>query len=166
MMNKLVVRQATGKDVDMMAQLDRLCFAEPWSRESFRQEMEENPVAFYVVAEEDGEVVGYAGLWCIGDEGHITNVAVHPDRRGRHIGTALMKTVIDFTGDQGIKKHTLEVRPSNKTALALYKRFGFKEAGRRPGYYGDNGEDALIMWRDECGNGVLQGINATSRFDN
>jgi len=145
-MKELIVRQAQPEDIDTMTELDGLCFAAPWSRESFRTEMEENPVAFYVVAEEDGTVVGYAGLWCIGDEGHITNVAVHPDHRDRHIGSALIKTIMEFTAEQGVSKYTLEVRPSNEGALTLYRNFGFREMGRRPGYYADNGEDALIMW--------------------
>lgn len=146
-MSKLIVREAEIKDISRMAELDRQCFAMPWSEEDFRKEIEENPRAFYIVAEADEQVVGYAGLWVIPDEGHITNVAVCPLHRGKKIGTAIISTLIETCELSGIKEFTLEVRKSNVAAIKLYENHGFKEAGLRKGYYLDNGEDALIMWR-------------------
>ena len=130
-----------------MALMDILCFSAPWSEESFEREIKENHLAFYIVAEVDGALAGYAGLWCIVDEGHITNVAVHPDWRRRHIGEALISVLLEHTLKNGIKSHTLEVRASNDPAISLYKKFGFEPAGLRKNYYEDNGEDAIIMWR-------------------
>ena len=146
-MDNLIIRKAERKDIKEMAALDIVCFAAPWSEEAFRQELEENNLAFYVVAELKGQVVGYAGLWAILDEGHITNVAVSPEHRKRGIGHAVVEVLVDATEQAGLNSFTLEVRTSNITAQNLYKKFGFTEAGLRKGYYEDNGEDAIIMWR-------------------
>ncbi len=146
----LIIRQAEEKDIKPMAEMDVLCFSAPWSEESFQQEIEENRLAFYIVAEIDGIMVGYAGLWCIVDEGHITNVAVHPAHRRKGIGEALISVLLSHTVKNGILSHTLEVRASNVPAISLYTKFGFEPAGRRKNYYEDNGEDAIIMWRKEA----------------
>ena len=142
-----MVRRAGAGDVSAMAQLDALCFTVPWSEDAFRQELEGNELAFYLVAEKDGQIIGYAGLWAILDEGHITNVAVHPQHRKKGLGEMLCSLLIQLTEEAGLKRHTLEVRPSNEAALSLYEKLGFQVAGRRKGYYEDNGEDALILWR-------------------
>ncbi|MEA4923635.1 MAG: ribosomal protein S18-alanine N-acetyltransferase [Eubacteriaceae bacterium] len=148
-MSELIIRKADHRDIDTLAEMDKECFSSPWSRESFRQEMDESKVAFYVIGEIDGVPAGYAGMWCIVDEGHITNVAVLPDYREKQVGSRLMEVILDVTHRNGIKDYTLEVRRSNKAALALYRKFDFEEAGVRPRYYEDNGEDAIIMWRRE-----------------
>ena len=145
----LIVRLAEERDIIPMAQMDILCFSAPWSEESFRKEITENRLAFYIVAEISGRMVGYAGLWGIVDEGHITNVAVHPDFRRKGIGEALITVLLSHTRENGILSHTLEVRASNEAAISLYSKFGFKPAGLRKNYYEDNGEDAIIMWRTE-----------------
>ena len=144
----LIIRQAEESDIRPMAEMDILCFTAPWSEESFTQEIKENNMAFYIVAEIDGKVAGYAGLWCIVDEGHITNVAVHPDFRRRGIGEALVSVLLTHTIENGILSHTLEVRESNAAAISLYTKFGFVPAGKRKNYYEDNNEDAIIMWRN------------------
>ncbi|MEG0156533.1 MAG: ribosomal protein S18-alanine N-acetyltransferase [Anaerovoracaceae bacterium] len=146
-MGEITVRQAEKGDVAALADLDRRCFSAPWSEESFRKEIEENNIAFYIVAELAGKIVGYAGLWWIANEGHITNVAVDSQYRGKGLGTVILETLIGFTSEEGIEEFTLEVRPSNEPALALYEKFDFCVEGRRPKYYEDNGEDALILWR-------------------
>ena len=145
----LVVRQAEERDIKPMAEMDVLCFSAPWSEISFEKEIMENRLAFYIVAEIGERLVGYAGLWCIVDEGHITNVAVHPDFRRRGIGEALMSVLLSHTSAYQIKSYTLEVRASNEPGLSLYSKFGFVPAGLRKNYYEDNGEDAIIMWRTE-----------------
>lgn len=146
-MADVLVRQADIRDVDDIYEIEHLCFPDPWSKESLVYELEENPRAFYIVAELDSQVVGYAGLWWIVDEGHITNVAVRPGFRSRKIATGIINVLLDFTLQEGIKHHTLEVRKSNTPAIGLYEKFGFKVEGERKGYYLNNGEDALIMWR-------------------
>lgn len=145
----LIIRQAEVRDIKPMAEMDILCFSAPWSEESFRKEIEENRLAFYIVAEISGRMVGYAGLWSIVDEGHITNVAVHPDFRRKGIGEALITVLLNHTLENGILSHTLEVRASNDPAISLYMKFGFEPAGLRKNYYEDTGEDAIIMWRTE-----------------
>ena len=84
-MADVLIRQANINDVDAIFEIEHLCFPDPWSKDSLRYELGENPRAFYIVAEIDGSVVGYAGLWWIEDEGHITNVAVRPGYRSRKI---------------------------------------------------------------------------------
>ena len=148
-MKDFVIRQAEPKDIVPMAELDALCFAAPWSLNSFQTEILNNEAALYIVAVRNDVLIGYVGLWCILDEGHITNVAVHPDCRKEGIGTALISVMLRHTLANGLKSHTLEVRPSNFAAISLYKKFGFQPAGIRKKYYEDNGEDAIIMWRTE-----------------
>lgn len=145
----LIIRKADILDASEMAMIDEASFSLPWSEEAFHRELTKNKIAFYVVAERGGFVVGYAGLWRVEDEGHITNVAVHPSHRGMHIGEALLETIFDATSREGIRHYTLEVRKSNGPAICLYEKFGFKSEGIRPRYYEDNNEDALIMWRRE-----------------
>jgi ribosomal-protein-alanine N-acetyltransferase len=152
-MSDLTIRQAGPEDVHRIAEIDKACFDAPWSEESFRNEMEKNVIAFYLAAELDGEVIGYAGLWWLNEEGHITNVAVHPDYRGKHVATCLLDCLIDYCEQEGIRAFTLEVRPSNDGAIALYEKFAFVDVGRRPKYYEDNHEDAVIMWRVTDDNG-------------
>lgn len=146
-MAELIVRKGIASDVDDIEALEKICFASPWSRESLLYELTENPMATYIVAELENRVIGYVGIWAIVDEGHITNVAVSPNYRRMQVGSALIKTMLDVTIKAGISQHTLEVRAGNESAKGLYRKFGFEEAGLRKGYYEDNGEDAIIMWR-------------------
>ena len=147
-MAELVIRRAEAKDVETIETLEQLCFSQPWSYESIYQDIVENDRAVYIVAETEGQVIGYAGLWIIVDEGHITNVAVSPDYRRNSVGNTIITALLQVTEDMGVKRHTLEVRKSNQAAINLYEKQGFTEAGERKGYYEDNGEDALIMWRE------------------
>lgn len=142
------VRIAEEKDISAIAEMEKICFTTPWSEDSIRQELTQNENALYVVAEEAGQPIGYAGLWQIMDEGHITNVAVLPAWRKWKIGTLILSAMLHLGEERGICSFTLEVRSSNEAARRLYQNFGFKEAGLRRGYYQDNGEDALIMWRN------------------
>lgn len=146
-MADMIVRQAAAGDAEAIYDIERLCFPDPWSLSSLKDELTRNPRAFYVVAELDGQIAGYAGLWWVGDEGHITNVAVRPGFRNRRVASGILQVMLDFTAGEGIKHHTLEVRRSNLPAIGLYEKFGFSVEGVRNGYYLNNGEDALIMWR-------------------
>lgn len=144
---KIILREMIEKDIDEVLEIERASFSTPWSRESFQKEVTENALAVYIVAEVDMELVGYGGLWKILDEGHITNVAVKKESRGKGIGDALVMGIVDYCDRTGIPNITLEVRESNMVARNLYKKHGFVDAGIRPGYYSDNNEDAVIMWR-------------------
>ena len=115
--------------------------------DAFKKELN-NEVARYLVAKLDGKVVGYVGIWFVMDEGHITNVAVHSDYRGRKIGDKLVQALVELCRENNIVSMTLEVRVSNIVAQNLYKKYGFKLAGIRKEYYSDNKEDAMIMWND------------------
>jgi len=142
------LRQMTLEDVDGVMAIEKASFTTPWSRGAFIKEVTENKLAFYTVAEIAGVIVGYAGVWLIVDEGHITNIAVAPEYRGREIGKKILEELIRELKNRKILRVTLEVRESNEVAIGLYKSYGFIILGRRPGYYTDNGEDALIMWKD------------------
>lgn len=146
-MADLIVRKAGTRDTEAIAELEKLCFSRPWSYEAVYYDVAENKLSFYLVAETEGKVVGYAGIWKIADEGHITNVAVSPEYRRKGVGDALVGVMLKATEDAGVKAHTLEVRRGNEAAIRLYEKRGFKAEGVRRGYYEDNGEDALIMWR-------------------
>ncbi|MDD6389841.1 MAG: ribosomal protein S18-alanine N-acetyltransferase [Firmicutes bacterium] len=148
-MSQLIIRQAEASDCRELAELDRVCFNVPWSLAAFEAEFKYENEAFYVAAQIDGQLVGYMGMRMIFDEGHITNVAVHPGFRRRHIAKAMMSVFIAEGNARGITSFTLEVRESNEPAIRLYESFGFRSAGLRRNYYPDNHEDAVIMWRYE-----------------
>lgn len=143
-----MIRRMTLKDAQQVHAIESRTFAMPWSLKSFEEEMTTNPCARYLVAEEDGRVIGYAGAWIVMDEGHLTNVAVDAPYRGRGVGAALLSALIAYASNLGAAYLTLEVRRSNLTAQRLYRRLGFVELGVRKRYYEDNGEDALLMVLD------------------
>lgn len=128
--------------------IERRSFPTPWSERAFISELTQNAYAHYVVALRGGRVLGYAGMWLILDEAHITNVAVHPTERGQGLGDAILVELQGRAATHGCRRLTLEVRPSNAAARALYKKHGFLARGLRPGYYSDTHEDAIIMWKE------------------
>ena len=147
-MADLIIRKAEAKDVLAIEEIEKQCFTVPWSYESLYQDIVENKLAFYIVAElAAGQICGYVGIWKIFDEGHITNVAVAPEYRRKHIARAMLEALMEVTAEAGIERYTLEVRAGNEPAIRLYEGLGFKSEGIRSGYYEDNGEDAIIMWR-------------------
>ena len=145
MNGETVIRRMDRGDLDAVCAIENATFAVPWSRESFRQELERNVAARYLVAETDGKVVGYAGAWVILDESHITNIAVLEAWRGRGIGKQLTQALLQYLSNLGASYATLEVRVSNERAQNLYKELGFVSVGKRKRYYEDNGEDAFLM---------------------
>lgn len=146
--NQVELSDMKLEDIDGICEIENLSFQTPWSRESFVEELESNQLSRYIVAKKDGKVVGYGGMWAVLDEGHITNIAVHPDYRRQKIGEKIVQALVDRAKEEEIDKLTLEVRKSNTPAIILYRKFGFEECGVRKGYYADTGEDALIMWSD------------------
>ena len=139
------IRPMRREDLDAILEIEHLSFTIPWSRASFEQEVSENRFARCLVVFVDGRPVGYAGMWLVLDEGHITNVAIHPDYRGRKLGEKLMRALIQLAADTSLSWMTLEVRRSNVVAQSLYRKLGFIDVGYRKRYYADNKEDALIM---------------------
>ncbi len=134
----------TDDDVYEVSELDKRCFAIPWSPSAFADEMI-NDMAVYFVAKEDEKIVGYCGFWNVAGEGDITNIAVAPEYRRSGIGSALIEAMATSARRLGLSMLTLEVRKSNAPAQSLYKKYGFEEIGLRKRYYSDNREDALIM---------------------
>ena len=126
--------------------IEQACFVVPWSKEAFLQELK-NDIAVYIVAMQDDEVIGYGGMWIILDESHITNVAVAKSYQRQGIAKKIVEQLIERSEQEKAFSMTLEVRKSNNSAISLYKKFSFKEVGIRKGYYENNNEDALIMWR-------------------
>ena len=143
----IVIRNMEENDLDDVMEIEKDAFTTPWPRESFLMEITKNQLAKYIVAEIEGKVVGYGGIWLIVDEGHITNIAVKSKYRGLGVGNALVEGLVFLCTKLDIKGMTLEVRVSNEVAKNLYKKYGFVESGIRPKYYQDDNEDALIMWK-------------------
>lgn len=135
--------------LDAVMAIENVSFPIPWRREAFLFEILLNETADYVVALYRDQVVGYGGMWLVLDEAHITNIAVHPDCRGRGIGRRILQELIKRAALRGATKMTLEVRPSNLIARKLYRDLGFEEKGVRKRYYQDNHEDAIIMWLED-----------------
>lgn len=146
--SEALFREMTPSDVPAVGAIERLSFKTPWSDESFVSELLYNQLAYYYVLEYEGLIIAYGGLWTVAGEGHITNIAVHPDFRGKGLGRYLVVEMLKAGEAKGCEKFTLEVRPANKEAVQLYESLGFKGVGVRPKYYQDTGEDALIMWKE------------------
>ncbi len=136
-------------DIEGVHAVERTSFATPWSKQAFLGELTENAYADYIVAKVGVRVVGYAGMWVILDEAHVTNIAVHQSFRGRKIGEHLLLELMARAKDRGAKRMTLEVRRSNLVAQQLYLKLGFQAKGVRKGYYTDTREDAIVMWREQ-----------------
>lgn len=148
-MFSIKIRPMEKSDIDDVIAMEIQAYGDHhWSKESFLEELSNDLAKYFSVINEDGELIGYAGCWQILEEAHITNIAVSPQYRRRHIGEALLKTIIDDCYANMVKYITLEVRVSNKPAIALYEKYRFKSLGVRKGYYQDNNEDALIMWTE------------------
>lgn len=135
------------KDLEEVMEVEHKCFNTPWSRYSFICELSNNEFSHYILARYLNKVIGYAGIWVVLDEAHVTNVGVLPEYRGEGVGELLMKSLMALAKHQGAKKMTLEVRKSNYVAQNLYSKLGFEPVGIRRGYYLDNKEDAVIMWK-------------------
>lgn len=136
------------EDIPQVQLIEKEIFPTPWPKNAYYRELNHNRSAFYIVLRRDDQIVGYAGLWKMSDEAHITTVGVRVGEQGKGYGHALMAALIQRAYQLGSRWLTLEVRPSNDVAVRLYEKFGFKVIGRRRGYYTDNNEDAIVMWSD------------------
>jgi ribosomal-protein-alanine N-acetyltransferase len=142
---RVVVEPMRLEDVAAVHEIERLSFRTPWPAYAFEQELKGNRLAHYVVARAGDRVVGFAGFWMMVDEAHITTFSVHPEWRRQQIGRQLLLSLVELSMTIGARRMTLEVRASNESAQGLYRSFGFDVTGQRPGYYTDDGEDALVM---------------------
>jgi [ribosomal protein S18]-alanine N-acetyltransferase len=143
------IRRLTLHDLDAIVAIENAVYPTPWSRSMFAGELAK-PSSFSFGAHdpEHGGLVAYLIVSRYVDAWHIMNVAVHPEYRRQGVASRLLDELFDHTAGDARRGYTLEVRVSNATAIALYERFGFEASGIRRGYYTDNREDALIMWKD------------------
>ena len=147
---KVELRRLDARDLDAVETIERASYPTPWSRSMFAAELRKpGSVAIGAFGEED-ELVGYAFVSRYVDAWHVMNVAVAPDFRRRGIATTLLERLFEATEADQRRGYTLEVRVSNLDAIRLYERLGFEARGTRRGYYTDNREDALIMWRESA----------------
>ena len=143
-MTDICVVPMTEVHIPFLAELERICFKEPWSERGLAAELD-NPNARFFTALCGGRVVGYAGMHVVMGEGYIANLAVCPELRGMGIGRMLMRRLIELAETENMELLTLEVRPSNTAAVQLYKSLGFEPVGRRRYFYRYPTEDALLM---------------------
>ncbi len=146
-MSELIVRKATENDVEGILKIEQLSFEKPWTKEMIQYDLAENQACTYIVAEFNGEIIGFVGFMSIVDTSEITNVAVNPLMRRQHIATILIDTLIQSTEDAGIKRWILEVRKNNASARRLYENHGFIVDSIRQDYYDNPKEDAVLMSR-------------------
>lgn len=145
-MKQVKIVPMAAEHLDRLEQLERMCFSRPWSKKMLAEELDNQCAAFLVAVEPETEkAVGYAGLLVVADEGYITNVAVDPSCRRQGVAAQLLQVFDNFAKGNHLAFLTLEVRPSNAAAIALYEGFGFREVGRRRNYYDLPKEDALIL---------------------
>jgi ribosomal-protein-alanine N-acetyltransferase len=179
---RYVVERMTMADVPRVVEIERLAYTTPWPPSAYRKELQDNPLAHYIVLRDTAlqlpapeapsgssprrsfplsllpprptasaplsAIIGFAGLWLMVDEAHVTTIALHPRYRGRGLGELMLSSLIQIAYNISARTATLEVRVSNHVAQNLYRKYGFQEAGVRRRYYSDNNEDALIMWTE------------------
>ncbi len=141
-----MIRRMTLDDLDAVMILENQLFSCPWTKESYRFELQENPFAHYVVLDQDG-VKAYLGLWIHEDALQITTLGVDPVCQGRGYGKQLIQYTFDVAKETKVSAITLEVRVSNEKAIGLYTLFGFKKVAMRKQYYSHPDEDAILMWK-------------------
>ena len=152
-------------DLDRVHAIERASFFPTWPDDAYRTELTTNKLATYLVARLEDVVVGFAGLWLMVDEAHVTTFAVDPAWRRRGVGERMLLALLDVAVARRAREATLEVRLSNMAARRLYEKYGFRPVGVRPRYYTDNGEDALIMTTDALDSGTMRERIARLRAD-
>ena len=143
----MIIRKMNLGDVSAIAELEKLCFSDPWSENSIASEVD-NRLSYWLVAEVDGVVAGYVGSQTVLDAADMMNLAVSPGHRRKGIGQALVNALVEHLRQNKVIALLLEVRVSNAPAIALYESLGFEQVGRRPKYYHNPREDALIMRKE------------------
>ena len=159
----MTVRPMTKRDIARVYEIEVQSFRSPWSKLSLLGELHNN-VARYLVAEEEGRIVGYGGMWVLFDEAHITNIAIAPESRGQHLGRYLLYGMMVKALGYGAERMTLEVRETNQVAQNLYYSFDFEKEGFRKRYYEDTGEGAYLLWNQDLGVTVEKNACLKDRF--
>lgn len=145
-----VTNPAAAGDIDAVVALENESFTNPWPRDTLVWELTNSDVTrLYVLRDEADRAIAFCIVWLIFDELHINTLAVSPAQRRRGLATLLLTEIMAEARGEGARQATLEVRASNAAAIALYTRLGFTVSARRPGYYANPQEDALILWRKE-----------------
>ena len=143
----MIIREMNVNDVPAIAELERVCFSDPWSENSISSELN-NPLSYWLVAEDNGVIAGYVGSQSVLDAADMMNIAVSSDYRRQGIGQALIEGLVAHLQQKNVIALLLEVRVSNIPAIALYEKLGFEQVGRRRGYYHNPREDALILRKE------------------
>lgn len=158
---EIEIKPLQPKHLNQVVELDRLCLGGIWSLAGYQQELSSPNSTLLVLSVvsqlKAGAIVGLACLWAILEEAHITLLAVHPDYQRQGLGQLLLCALLEDAMKRGLERATLEVRETNEAALSLYKKFGFKMAGRRKGYYQNLGEDAIVLWQPRLGTPEFRG---------
>jgi len=141
----VAIEPMTVADLPLVLAIERLSFTSPWTEANFRHEIEGNPLAWNLVVRAEGKVVAFACTYIVADELMINDLAVDSSQRRLGVARAMLRHLSDGARVRGCRRATLEVRLGNVSARALYEGFGFRVVGRRPGYYADTGEDALLL---------------------
>lgn len=143
----MIIREMNVNDVPAIAELERVCFSDPWSENSISSELN-NPLSYWLVAEDNGVIAGYVGSQSVLDAADMMNIAVSSDYRRQGIGQALIEGLVAHLLQKNVIALLLEVRVSNIPAITLYEKLGFEQVGRRRGYYHNPREDALILRKE------------------
>ncbi len=146
-MEEPLVREFLPQDIQSVLEVERSSFFTPWTEAMFRSQLRFKDRAVNLVLELDNKVVGYAASWIVAGEIHLLSIAVHPDFRRRGLGSMLLASIFERGRKRGCLRTILEVRESNEVARNFYRIHGFREIGKRHGYYADTGEDAIVMER-------------------
>ena len=141
----MLIRNMYEKDLKRVHEIECSIFSKPWTEADFKNSIEDHN-NIYLIVEEQDDIVAYCGLWGVVGEGQINNVAVIKECRCLGIGRAMIATMLQLGREQGLEAFTLEVRISNLSAIALYHKLGFQDAGIRKNFYEEPTDDALIMW--------------------
>ena len=144
----LELQSLTSEHLSALLELDQVCFGGMWSQDAYQRELDSpnSDLLGLLSPVPEPKLLAMGCFWSILEEAHITILAVHPQYHRQGLGQALLYALLKTASDRGLERATLEVRASNLAAISLYQKFGFKTAGRRPRYYKDNNEDALILW--------------------
>jgi len=135
-----------NEHIDTVLEIEIASFPTPWTRDAFEYDINKNHLGHYWVLTKDDEIIGYIGIWLVGDIAHVTNICIREDFRGNKLGRWLLLTVMNLGAELGARRFTLEVRETNHSAIGLYESIGFRAVGRKTNYYQEIGEDALVMW--------------------
>lgn len=148
MSDKVIICEMIAEDIPKVADIEKECFSMPWSKEALLESFKQD-YSYFVVAKVDDNVAGYGGIYIVGDEAEIINIAVSGKYRGAGIGKKIVMSLLDKSNEKNAASTILEVRSSNATAIALYEKCGFEKIGIRKNFYEKPVEDAVIMWKEK-----------------